>query len=40
MCRMTATESSDEEYVCGVCGETFETKRALDRHIHEVGIVD
>jgi hypothetical protein len=37
---MTATDSSDEEYVCGVCGEAFETEAELERHIHEVGLVD
>jgi hypothetical protein len=37
---MTGTDSSDEECVCDVCGETFESERDLDRHVHEVGLVD
>ena len=37
---MTDSESSEEEYVCGVCGESFPTERALERHVHEVGLVD
>jgi DNA-directed RNA polymerase subunit RPC12/RpoP len=37
---MTESESSSEEYVCEACGKSFETERALERHIHEVGLVD
>ena len=37
---MTVTNPSNEEYVCEICEETFETERALERHIHEVGLVD
>jgi hypothetical protein len=25
---------------CEVCGEEFDTERELDRHVHDVGIVD
>lgn len=30
----------DETYECGVCGEEFDTEAALERHVHDVGIVD
>lgn len=30
----------DEEYRCEACGETFETRTALERHVHEIGLVD
>lgn len=29
-----------ETYVCEVCDETFESREALERHVHDVGIVD
>jgi DNA-directed RNA polymerase subunit RPC12/RpoP len=28
------------EYVCGICGERFDTEEELERHVHDVGIVD
>jgi DNA-directed RNA polymerase subunit RPC12/RpoP len=36
---MTESESTDE-YVCGACGKSFPTEEALERHVHEVGLVD
>lgn len=35
-------EASDEgdTFECGACGETFESQEALERHIHDVGLVD
>jgi DNA-directed RNA polymerase subunit RPC12/RpoP len=30
----------DETYKCDVCGEEFESEEAVERHVHEVGIVD
>lgn len=35
---MTGTPAG--ELVCEVCGETFESKRALERHVHDAGLVD
>jgi hypothetical protein len=32
--------AEDETHRCGVCGEEFETEADLERHVHEVGIVD
>lgn len=37
---MTENESSSEKHVCGACGKSFESKKDLERHIHEVGLVD
>jgi len=39
---MTEPESTDEdeEHVCGACGKSFPTEEALERHVHEVGLVD
>jgi transposase-like protein len=37
---MNVTDSSDQQYVCDICGETFQSERALNRHVHEVGLVD
>lgn len=31
---------TDDEYVCGVCGESFPSETALEQHIREVGLVD
>jgi hypothetical protein len=28
------------EVVCDICGESFDSQRALDRHVHQVGLVD
>ncbi len=30
----------DDDYRCDACGVTFETERALTRHVHDVGLVD
>ena len=37
---MASPTAEDEEYECGVCGETFESEAALERHVHDVGLVD
>jgi hypothetical protein len=29
-----------EAFVCGACGASFESAAALDRHVHEAGLVD
>jgi hypothetical protein len=28
------------EFVCDICEESFDSQRALRRHVHEVGLVD
>lgn len=28
------------EFVCDICEESFDSQRALERHVHEVGLVD
>jgi len=34
------TETESDEVVCDICGETFESERELERHVHDVGLVD
>lgn len=34
------SEKTDHEYVCDACGDQFDSEAALERHIHEVGLVD
>lgn len=34
------TERDRDRYRCEVCGETFESEAALERHVHETGLVD
>ena len=29
-----------EDHRCAVCGKEFESEEALDRHVHEIGLVD
>ena len=31
---------TDGEHVCEACEESFETETALERHLHEAGLVD
>ena len=31
---------TDDEHVCEACEESFETETALERHLHEAGLVD
>ena len=31
---------ADDEHVCEACEESFETEAALERHLHEAGLVD
>lgn len=28
------------QYRCEACGRTFETKSALEGHVHDIGLVD
>jgi hypothetical protein len=35
-----ATDDDDGEYVCHVCGETFDSAATLHRHVREQGLVD
>jgi|GEM_PF-2960843 hypothetical protein len=37
---MTANEEENGEHVCEACGKAFETESALERHVHNVGLVD
>jgi hypothetical protein len=30
----------NDEYVCDVCDETFNSEEELRRHVHDVGLVD
>ena len=30
----------DDSYRCDACGETFETEAELERHVHDIGLVD
>jgi len=32
--------TDDESYECSVCGEVFDSEEEVDRHVHDVGIVD
>lgn len=40
--RGSMDEPNDERdtYICEACGKTFESEEALERHIHNVGLVD
>jgi hypothetical protein len=29
-----------DQYVCEVCGESFASEAELERHVHDVGLVD
>jgi DNA-directed RNA polymerase subunit RPC12/RpoP len=31
---------TDSEYRCVACGQRFETHSELERHVHQVGLVD
>jgi DNA-directed RNA polymerase subunit RPC12/RpoP len=31
---------SKQEYRCEACGQTFETRSELERHVHTTGLVD
>jgi len=37
---LMAESETEAEYECAACGETFDSERALERHIREVGLVD
>ena len=30
----------DDDYRCDACGETFAIERELERHVHDVGLVE
>jgi hypothetical protein len=32
--------TDDAAWVCEACGDSFESEAALERHVHEVGLVD
>jgi hypothetical protein len=34
------TDEGGEEHVCEACERAFESRAALDRHVHDVGLVD
>jgi uncharacterized C2H2 Zn-finger protein len=31
---------TDDEYRCAACGQRFETRNELERHVNQVGLVD
>jgi hypothetical protein len=33
-------ETDTEGHVCELCEETFDSAAALERHVHDVGLVD
>ena len=37
---MTDQPDPSREFVCEVCGETFASAADLERHVHDVGLVD
>ena len=37
---MTDADDGHDDHVCEACEESFETAAALERHLHEVGLVD
>lgn len=37
---MVASEPSSEEHRCEACEKSFPTEAALERHVHEIGLVD
>jgi hypothetical protein len=30
----------DPDWTCDACGKSFDSEAELDRHVHEVGLVD
>ena len=32
--------ATEMEYECAACGKTFDSEDALERHLHDVGLVD
>ncbi|MFB6302383.1 MAG: C2H2-type zinc finger protein [Haloferacaceae archaeon] len=36
----TDGEVTTDEYVCEACGERFASRRALERHVADVGLID
>lgn len=40
MLGMEKTTTHDGEHVCEACGKAFESEAELDRHVHEVGLID
>lgn len=36
---MTTNNEENGEYVCEACGKAFEAEAALERHVHDVGLV-
>jgi len=36
----TTDPEGPTEFACAVCERTFEDEAALDRHVHDVGLVD
>ncbi|SIS13619.1 hypothetical protein [Natronorubrum thiooxidans] len=35
-----ADENEADEFVCGICDERFDSADALEKHIHEIGLVE
>jgi hypothetical protein len=37
---MAGSTPAREEFVCEACEKSFESEEALERHVHEIGLVD
>ncbi|WP_265110644.1 hypothetical protein [Halosolutus halophilus] len=35
-----ADENNGDEYICDICEERFDSSDALEKHVHEVGLVE
>ncbi|MFO7927187.1 MAG: C2H2-type zinc finger protein [Natronomonas sp.] len=33
-------KTDSDEYVCEACEKVFESEEALERHVHDIGLVD
>ena len=40
MTGMNERTETDDEHVCAACGKAFESEAELERHVHDIGLVD